>query len=297
MNPLLRFAVRELDKKCKAGEARSEASHQIPEDVQEYLDVPFQGAGDVPLAVDIFRAKAPEPCPLPVVIMVHGGGLVVGTRKMSRTFCENLAEQGFLVFAPEYRRVTETDVFQEMKDVLAAFSFISGKLTEYGGDSDRVVVVSESAGSYLSVYAVAALGSPTLREAFGLPPVALRVRALACFSGFFYTTRKDAVGLTYGRNLYGNRKKDPSFIRYMNPECPEVMDRLPPVFLVGSNADFLKSYTKQYAAALREAGHPCELIYYEDNKELTHAFPALKPGIPESKDVLDKLVKWLWTLY
>jgi len=286
-----------MDNKCKAGEARSEADHRIPEGVQEYLDVPFQGAGGVPLAVDIFRAKAPGPCPLPVVIMVHGGGLVVGTRKMSRTFCENLAEQGFLVFAPEYRRMTETDVFQELEDVVAAFSFISGKLMEYGGDPDRVAVVSESAGSFLSVYAVAALDSPALREAFGLSPVSLRIRALACFSGFFYTVRKDAVGLTYGRNLYGDRRKDPSFIRYMNPECPEVLEHLPPVFLVGSEADFLRSYTKRYAAALRAAGHPCTLVYYEDNKELTHAFPALKPGMPESKDVLEKLVKWIWTLY
>lgn len=278
-------------------EARSETDHRIPEGVQEYLDVPYQGAGGVPLAVDIFRAKRPEPRPLPVVIMIHGGGLVVGTRKLSRTFCENLAEQGFLVFAPEYRRMTETDAFQEMADVFSAFTFISGKLAEYGGDPDRVAVVSESAGSYLSVYSVAALGSATLRAVFGLPAVALRVRALACFSGFFYTTRKDAVGLIYGRNLYGDRRKDPSFIRYMDPEYPEVMEHLPPVFLVGSEADFLRSYTKRYAAALREAGHPCTLIYYEDNKELTHSFPALKPGIPESKEVLDKLVKWIGTLY
>ena len=147
MNSLLRFALRGMDSKCRAGEARSEADHRIPEDVQEYLDVPYQGAGGVPLAVDIFRAKRPEPRPLPVVIMIHGGGLVVGTRKMSRTFCENLAEQGFLVFAPEYRRMTETDVFQEMEDVLSAFTFVSGKLTEYGGDPARVAVVYDSAGS------------------------------------------------------------------------------------------------------------------------------------------------------
>ena len=80
--------------------------------------------------------------------------------------------------------MTETDVFQEIEDVLAAFSFVSGKLTKYGGDPDQVVVVSESAGSFLSVYAVAAISSPILRKAFGLSPVSLRVRALASFSGF-----------------------------------------------------------------------------------------------------------------
>jgi len=296
MNPLFQVPIRMMDRRCRRLEAGIETGHQVPDGVLEYLDMPFQGAGGVPLAVDIFRAKARDLRPLPVVIMIHGGGLVVGTRKMSRTFCENLAEQGFLVFAPEDRRMTETDVFQEMEDVLSAFTFVSGKLTEYGGDPARVAVVSESAGSYLSVYAVAALGSATLRMVFGLPPVALRVRALACFSGFFYTTRKDVVGLTYGRNLYGDRRKDPSFIRYTDPECPEVMEPLPPIFLVGSDADFLSGQTRQYAAALREAGHSCTLIYYEDNRELTHAFPALKPDIPESKDVLDKLVGWIGTL-
>lgn len=295
INLLFRLAIRELDKKCSAREARSEENHRIPDDVQEYLDVPFQGAGGVPLAVDIFM-PAGRACPLPVVIMVHGGGLVVGTRKLSRTFCENLAEQGFLVFAPEYRRMTETDAFQEIGDVVSAFSFVSRALEEYGGDPDRVMVVSESAGSYLSVFAVAATGSPVLREAFALPPVSLQIRALACFSGLFYTTRRDAVGLAYARNLYGDRRKDLSLIRYMNPECPEVMEPLPPIFLVGSDADFLSGQTRQYAAALREAGHSCTLIYYEDNRELTHAFPALKPDIPESKDVLDKLVGWIGTL-
>lgn len=297
MNPLLQFAIREMDRKCSALETGLETNHPIPDGVQEYLDVPFQGAGGVPLAVDIFRAKSPEPRPLPVVVMIHGGGLVVGTRKLSRTFCENLAERGFLVFAPEYRRLTETDVFQEMGDVAAALSYVSGSLLEYGGDPDRVAVVSESAGSFLAVYAVAAMGSPALRAALGLPMAALRVCALACFSGFFYTTLKDAPGLVYSPNLYGEKRKDPSLMRYMDPECPEVMDSLPPVFLAGSDTDFLNGYTKRYAAALRRAEHPCELVYYTDNKELTHAFPALKPELPESRDVLNKLVKWVSAIF
>ena len=292
MNPMLQFAVRKMDTRCRAFEERSESDHQVPDSVLEYLDVPFPGAGGAPLEVDIFRARTPDLRPLPVVVMIHGGGLVVGTRKMSRTFCENLAARGFLVFAPEYRRLTEADVFQEIGDVTAAFSFISDQLSEYGGDPDRVAVISESAGSFLSVYAVAAIGSPVLRDLFGLQDISLHIRALACFSGLFYTARRDPVGLVYARNLYGKERKDASFIRYMDPECPEVMEHLPPVFLAGSDADFLKGNTKHYATALRRAGHPCELIYYEDQKNLTHAFPALKPDLPESRNVLDRLLEW-----
>ena len=293
MNPLYQVPIRMMDRRCRRLEAGIETGHKVPDGVLEYLDMPFQGAGGVPLAVDIFRAKARDLRPLPVVIMIHGGGLVVGTRKLSRTFCEKLAARGFLVFAPEYRRLTETDVFQEIGDVAAALASVSGMLAEYGGDPDRVTIVSESAGSFVSVYAVAAMGSPALRKAFGLPEVSLRVRALACFSGFFYTARRDLPGLVYGRMMFGKKRKESSFRRYLDPECPDVMDRLPPVFLAGSDADFLKSYTKRYAAALRSAGHSCKLVYYEGNKKLTHAFPALKPDLPESRNVMDQLVDWI----
>ena len=298
MNPLLQFAIREMDKKCVAWEERSETDHRIPDGVEEVLDVPFQGEGDCPLAVDIFRPKAYSASPLPAVIMVHGGGLVVGTRKLSRSFCENLAELGFLVFAPDYRLVPEADALGEIGDVFAALSFVSGALAAYGGDPDRVALASESAGSFLSVYASAAAASPLLREAFGLSPAPpLTIRGLACFSGMFYTARKDGVGLLYTGNLYGERKKDPAFMRFMNPEDPGVMDALPPLFLVGSEADFLHGYTERYAAALRRAGHPCELVYFQDNPALTHAFPALKPDLPESREVLLRLAQWLRNLW
>ncbi len=292
MNPILRFVIRKMDNRCSEWEARSETDHRVPDGIQEYLDIPYQGAEGIPLEVDVFRAKDRGLRPLPVIVMIHGGGLVVGTRKMSRTFCENLAERGFLVFAPEYRKLTEAGVFQAIGDVAAAFSFISDMIAAFGGDPSRLIVVSESAGTFLSLYAIAGMSSPTLREIFGLRGASLQVRAFACFSGLFYTARRDPVGLVYTRNLYGKKKDSASFLRYMDPECPEVMKQLPPVFLAGSDADFLKGYTKRYADALRRTGHPCTLVYYKGNKKLTHAFPALKPELPESREVLDELLEW-----
>ena len=268
MNRLFQFIIRKMDARCRVWEAGLESGRRIPDDIQEYLDIPFQGAEGVPLAVDIFRAKTRDLRPLPVVVMIHGGGLMVGTRK-------------------------EADMFQEIGDLYTALSFVSGMLAEYGGDPDQVTVVSESAGSFLSVYTVASLSSPALREAFGLPDGSLQVRALACFCGMFYAARRDLPGLFYPRYLVGKKRKDASFMRYMNPECSEVAGSLPPVFLAGSDADFLKGYTKRFAAALRSAGHSCRLVYYRDNKALTHSFPALKPDLPESREILDQLVEWI----
>ena len=60
-----------------------------------------------------------------------------------------------------------------------------------------------------------------------------------------------------------------------------------------SDADFLKSYTTDYCAALHNAGHLCKLLCYKDNKELTHAFPPLKTYLPESREVMEKMIAWI----
>ena len=64
----------------------------------------------------------------------------------------------------------------------------------------------------------------------------------------------------------------------------------------GSGADFLKSYTLRYAKALRTQGHPCELLYEPEGKDLTHAYPTLRPEKPESQAALDRILTWMQEL-
>ena len=63
--------------------------------------------------------------------------------------------------------------------------------------------------------------------------------------------------------------------------------------VTSNDADFLKSYTTDYCVAFHKAGHLCKLLYYKDNKELTHAFPSLKTDLPESREVMEKMVAWI----
>jgi len=82
----------------------------------------------------------------------------------------------------------------------------------------------------------------------------------------------------------------------MDPEHAAVVSALPPMLLTSSGADFLKSYTLRYAKALQAQGHPCELLYYPSGKALTHAFPSLRPELPESQDALECILDWMQKL-
>ena len=267
-----------------------------PAGVETRADLPFPAGVGAALAADLYWKKDRGDGPMPVAVMVHGGGLFTGSKVANRAFCEILAQKGFLVFAPEYRLLDAADGFGEIADVSAALAFLGQRLVEFGGDARRVFLFGESAGGWLSVFAAAALENAQLQRLFGCPDPTLHLRGLVGVSGMYYTTRRDPLGLVYRKDLYGARRKRPSVMERMDPAHPEVVSALPPMLLTSSGADFLKSYTLRYARALQAQGHPCELLYESEGKDLTHAYPTLRPEKPESQAALDRILTWMQEL-
>ena len=268
------------------------AAHPLPDNLIYLEDLGYEGLDGASLAADAYLPIDAFENPLPIAVFIHGGGLFTGSRKANRIYAELLAERGYVVFVPEYRLIDEADGIGAISDVCAGLSFLKAHAAELGGDLARVLVIGESAGGFLGLYATALSNSPFLRESLGIEAPDMPVRALACFGGMLYTAGNDPLGLVYRRDMYGARLKDPSFMEFVNPENPRVESCLPPVLQVTSGADFLKSYTLRYNKALAMAGHEHRLIYYKDGKELKHAFPSLHPELPQSKEVLDELDAW-----
>ncbi|MBQ6361254.1 MAG: alpha/beta hydrolase [Lachnospiraceae bacterium] len=292
MNPVLKYLSTNARKRVSQIISASDVQHEVPAGLTEIPDLTYSGHNGALLAADVYRPKDPGPGRLPVIVMIHGGGLFVGSRKSSRIFCENMAQRGFLVFAPEYRLLDEADGIEAAGDICDGLSFVADSLDSLGGDPDRIFVIGESAGAFLALYASAAASSLKIRRAFGVPDHGLSVRGLVCFGGMFYTAGRDVIGAVYKKDIFGKRRKDKAFMTLIDPEKEEVTGSLPPVLLVSSKADFLRSYTLRYRKALKAAGHECRLLYFREGKELTHAFPSLKPHLDESRKVMDVAAAW-----
>ena len=292
MNPILKYLGTNGKARMEQVISTQAAEHPLPDDLVFFGDLAYEGRGGTTLEADVYRPKDPTADPLPIAMFVHGGGLFVGSRKANRDYAERVAKRGYVVFVPEYRLIDQANGIDEIADVCAALSYLKDHAAELGGDLSRVLVIGESAGGVLSLYATALSTSSLLQESFGIEAPQLTVRGLACFGGMLYTTGNDLIGLVYRGDMYGDRLRDESFKQLMNPEDPRVESSLPPTMLVTSGADFLKSYTLRYNAALMRAGHAHRLIYFDKGKELTHAFPSLRPELPQSQVVLDELDAW-----
>ena len=58
----------------------------------------------------------------PVIISVHGGGLMTGSKEFNRSMCMELANHGFLVFAIEYPKLPPCILFTSAGDFLKSQS-------------------------------------------------------------------------------------------------------------------------------------------------------------------------------
>lgn len=260
-------------------------------EVEEMLNNPYMNRGEVPLAMDIFKPVVPEETELPVIVMIHGGGLVVGDRSNARKFAKTLAKRGYLVFSIEYRLAPRANACEQLDDVCAGMDLVGMRLVDFNVDFTRIFLTAESAGAYLAIYVAAMKRSKALQKAIGYEPTRMYFKALGLMSGMFYTNRDDLIGCLLADQFYGNKASDPEFEKYLDPENPEILLNLPPAFLVTSRGDFLNRYTLMYHSALKKAGRKSHLVYYGE-KELIHSFPNTIPDHEKSIDAIEKMLAY-----
>ena len=267
--------------------------YPVPEDVEAISDIAVSGRNPEEVAVDIYRPASLPKESMPVIVFVHGGGLFIGDRRFNRPFATKMAREGFLVYICDYRLIDKADAFGMISDMNAVYGLVKETASGYGGDMERVFVIGESAGAFLAEYSVAAEKSGLLREMYGITPSGINIRGVVFFSGMFYTTRIDLVGLVYSKDLYGKKLKDKRFKALTDPEDPEIMDNLPPVFMTSSRGDFLRNYTIRYAGALLKRKHSCEMVYFKKAGHLRHAFVSVEPELSESIGTIKKMIRWM----
>lgn len=262
------------------------------EGLKEFRDISYKNRSEKELKMDIFQPVVDKPTDLPVIINIHGGGLIDGNKNLSVGFCRQLAKRGYLVFSLEYRLIPAVRVYEQFDDVCAGMDCIGSKLVDFDVDFTRIYLVAESAGAYLATYVAAMKKSKALQEAIEYEPTRMVFNAMGLISGMFYTTRKDSLGRFLSRSIYGKDQRSLEMAKYTNPEHPEIIYNIPPCFLVTSKADMLERYTLDFAGELGNKGVEHFLRHMGSDSKLIHAFPVLRPDLPESERVINEIIDW-----
>ena len=287
-NIIISLTKKRLNKALNLNEVKEISS----EGLTEYRDIIYKNRSGRTLLMDVFEPIVAEGTDLPVIINIHGGGLIDGNKNLSAGFCRQLAKRGYLVFSLEYRLIPDVRVYEQFDDVCAGMDCVGRKLVDFDVDFTRIYLVAESAGAYLTTYVAAMKKSKALQEAIGYEPTRMIFNAMGLISGMFYTTRKDSLGMFLSRSFYGNDVRSLAMAEYTNPEHPEIIYNIPPCYLVTSKADMLERYTLDFAGELGNKGVEHFLRHMGSDPKLIHAFPVLRPDLPESERVIDEIIDW-----
>lgn len=262
----------------------------FPKNVAEIKDIYYSDDHLPAHRLDISRPADRKSEVLPVIINIHGGGLLMGSKEFNRFFCARLCKTGYMVYSIEYRLVPDCSFFDQLSDVFMAMDYIKQRIADDYGDTANIYACADSGGACLLTYASAMIHNNKLANAAGIKPASIKLNAIGFISGMFYTNRFDKIGLFLPKYLYGRHYKKEAFAPYINPECSDITEYLPPVFMVTSRNDNLRRYTTDFAMALKKHNACHKLINFPKKSSLTHAFSVFEPFLPESTKTIRAMI-------
>lgn len=107
-----------------------------------------------PLRLDLFRPRGAAARPLPILVFLHGGGWMIGTKdNQGFPLLTHMAARGWLCVNVDYRLSPAATFPDHVIDVKRALAWVRAHAAELGGDPSFVALSGNSAGGHLAALA------------------------------------------------------------------------------------------------------------------------------------------------
>lgn len=123
----------------------------VPESVSAHPDLTFLTVDNKELKLDLYRPKTMAK-PAPLVVLIHGGCWMDGTRKEMSFYAVNLARLGYVTASVDYRLSEEAPYPAPIEDLRNAIQWLTNNAEKYNIDPSRIALMGGSAGGHLVEY-------------------------------------------------------------------------------------------------------------------------------------------------
>jgi acetyl esterase len=240
-------------------------------------------AGPVPIRV--YRPHGAPAAP-PLLVFVHGGGFVCGSRESYDAVCRLLCrESGCVVASVDYRLAPEFPAPGPFADAYAAFLWLAAHGPEIGADTTRLAIGGDSAGG-----AIAANVALKARDTGG-PAIAHQLLVYPAVDEHADSPSMRAYGeghfLTIERMefYWGCYVPRPEIaaLPYVLAARAATLRGLPPATVILAECDPLYDMGVAYAERMRAEGVPVELRIYDG---MIHAFFSFIGLFPRGREAV-----------
>lgn len=228
--------------------------------------------------LDIYRQRDTDLSKAPVLLQVHGGAWVLGTKdEQGIPLMMHMAARGWICVAINYRLSPRNPFPAQVEDVKRAIAWIREHIGDYGGDPDFVAVTGGSAGGHLAALAALTPGDPAFQPGFEdvdtSVQAAVPVYGVYDFAGASGSKRARQMRDKFlaPRVLFKDPERDREDFERASPLLRVNADA-PPFFVIHGARDSLVevSQARAFVRALREVSR--RPVAYAELPGTQHAF-------------------------
>ena len=165
-------------------EPKAETSRkpEIPAGVIFEKDIIYGQAGEVELLLNLAR-PAKTDGPVPVVLVIHGGGWAAGNRSQHDDLTWKFAQRSYVSATISYRFAPQHLFPAQVEDAKCAVRFLRAHAAKYQLDPTRVGAMGFSAGAHLAMMLGTMDKADGLEGEGGWPDQSSKVQAVVSFVG------------------------------------------------------------------------------------------------------------------
>ena len=245
-----------------------------PENIERFDNIRY-GSDRKYQKLDVYRPKDKKGVKLPVIVNVHGGAWVYGTKEVYQYYCMSLAQHGFAVVNFSYRLAPRHKYPAAVEDINSVFNWIIANAKTYDLDTDNLFAVGDSAGAHLLAVYACILTNGDYRKTYDFSPAPeVKLNAIALNCGKYVIDQhfeEDSNLEKLSRDIFpgGGTKEEKT---HATP-AHFVTDQFPPTYLMTATGDFLKNQAPFMKERFDECGIPYVYkIYGDENNLLPHVF-------------------------
>jgi len=157
----------------------------VPSDVTTISDVIYATIAGVTLRLDIVKPASSTAARMPLVVYVHGGGLVSGDKSGGLSELQSLARLGYVGATINYRLAPQFTFPAQVQDVKAAVRFLRANAAQYGVDEAHIAIWGVSSGGTLAALAGVGNDIPEWEATGATPGVSSRVQSVVTWFGTY----------------------------------------------------------------------------------------------------------------
>jgi acetyl esterase len=239
---------------------------------------------------------------LPVIVWVHGGGWIAGSKDQMSSYCKILASKGFCVIAIDYSLAPGTIYPRPVVQSNKALKYINKHSKRFHADTSRFILAGDSGGAHIVAQTANIITAPSYAKLVGVSPGIHnnQLSGLILYCGPYnaeFVDQKGEAGIFLETVLWSySGKKDynsvPGFkaasvIHYLTKDFP-------PSFISAGNGDPLLPHSQALVAKLNSLNVKVDSLFFkkDHSPSLPHEYQ-FSLDTPEGMLALENSVRFL----